>query len=112
MKITRCPTCRQAVELDKTKEQRNAFHQLCRMIGKELGETPGHVKAAVKQEHFGIDEFKIGNKWYRTVKSSEDTDRIEYSELIETALRWAATEHGIVCNLKPRKSLREPTNEG
>jgi hypothetical protein len=29
------------------------------------------------------------------VQSSEDTDRPEYSELIETALRWAA-ENGVV----------------
>jgi hypothetical protein len=52
------------------------------------------VKAAIKQEQFGIDEFKFGDKWYRTVKSSEDTDMVEYSELIEAAYRWAA-ENGI-----------------
>lgn len=94
MKPTRCPTCRQPLELDKTAAQRNKFHALCREIGKELGETPGHIKEAVKQEHFGLDEFKIGGKWYRAVKSSEDAKRMEYSELIETALRWAA-ENGV-----------------
>lgn len=59
-----------------------------------MGLTPGQVKAAIKQEYFGIDEFKFGNKWYRTVQSSEDTDRLEYAELIECAYRWAA-ENGI-----------------
>ena len=67
---------------------------LGRDIGREIGLTPGQVKAAVKQEYFGIDEFKMGDKWYRMVKSSEEADRIEYSELIESAYRWAA-ENGI-----------------
>lgn len=97
--MNKCPTCFRPFILDKTAAQRNKFHKLCRQIGKELGETPGRVKEAVKQEHFGLDEFKIGNKWYRRVKSSEDADRIEYSELIETAYRWAA-ENGI--------AIREP----
>lgn len=103
MKVTRCPTCHQEVELNKTAAQRNAFHKLCRLIGKELGETPAHVKWAVKVEHFGLDEFKIGNKWYRAVKSSEDAKRMEYSELIETAYRWAA-EQGVVCELQHREA--------
>ena len=89
-----CPTCKRPFRLDKTAEQRNKFHAICRDIGNELGLTPGQVKAAIKQEHFGLDEFKFGDKWYRAVKSSEDTDRIEYSELIEAAYRWAA-ENGI-----------------
>ena len=91
-----CPTCGRRM-LDKTAEQRNKFHALARKIGMEIGLTPGQVKAAVKQEHFGLDEFLFGKKWYRTVKSSEDTDRIEYSELIEAAYRWAA-ENGIAIN--------------
>jgi hypothetical protein len=80
--------------LDKTTEQRNKFHALCRKIGLELGLTPGQTKDAIKQEHFGMDEFKVRDKWYRTLKSSEDADRVEYSELIETAYRWAA-ENGV-----------------
>jgi hypothetical protein len=92
MAVERCPTC--GSRQDKTHEQRKKFHAICRDIGLELGLSPGNVKAAIKQEEFGIDEFKFGDKWYRTVKSSEDTDRKEYSELIEAALRWAA-EHGI-----------------
>ena len=95
--MNRCPTCGTNILLNKTHEQRKKFHALCRDIGKELGLTPGNVKAAIKQEHFGIDEFKMGNKWYRTIKSSEDADRIEYSELIECAYRWAA-ENGVAIN--------------
>jgi hypothetical protein len=90
-----CPTCKRPLFRNKSHEQRKKFHAICADIGREIGLTPGQVKAAIKQEHFGLDEFKFGNKWYRTVQSSEDTDRPEYSELIETALRWAA-ENGVV----------------
>ena len=79
---------------DKTAEQRGKFHALCTDIGKELGLTPGQVKAAVKQEYFGLDEFKFGDKWYRSVKSSEDANKAEYSALIDFAYQWAA-EAGI-----------------
>lgn len=89
-----CPTCKRPFRLDKTAEQRDKFHALCRDIGQVIGLTPGQVKAAVKQEFYGLDEFKMGDKWYRTVKSSEDSDRIEYSALIEHAYQWAA-ENGI-----------------
>lgn len=79
---------------NKTAEQRAKFHVLCERIGKELGETPAHVKGAVKQSLYGFDEFKIGNQWYRIVRSSEDNDRPQYSDLIEHAYLWAA-ERGV-----------------
>jgi hypothetical protein len=89
-----CPTCLRPIALSKTHQQRKTFHLMCADIGREIGLTPGQVKSAIKQEHFGLDEFKMGNKWYRTVQSSEDTNRPEYGELIETAYRWAA-ENGV-----------------
>jgi hypothetical protein len=89
-----CPHCGRRMTSDKTAVQRNKFHALCRDIGHELGLTPGQCKAAIKQEYFGLDEFKVGDKWYRVLKSSEDADRIEYSALIEAAYRFAA-EAGI-----------------
>lgn len=90
-----CPTCRRPLTFGKTPEQRKKFHAICADIGRELGLTPGQVKEAIKAEHFGLDEVKIHGKWYRMVKSSEDADRMEYSELIETALRMGA-EWGVV----------------
>ncbi len=89
----RCSKCGTVIN-DKTGAQRRKFHALCAKIGKELGLTPGNVKMAIKQEEFGIDEFKMGNKWYRGVKSSEDSGRMDYSALIETTFRWAA-ENGV-----------------
>ena len=88
--MKRCPTCLRPIEYPKSVEQRNKFHAICRQLGKELGNTPAEIKMAVKLEHFGLDEFKVRDKWYRGIRSSEDTDRIEYSELIEAALRFGA----------------------
>jgi hypothetical protein len=90
-----CPTCHRALTFGKSHEQRKKFHALCTEIGLEIGLTPGQVKAAVKQEFYGFDEFKMGKKWYRIVQSSEDSDRAEYSRLIDFALQWAA-ENGVV----------------
>ncbi len=83
-----CPTCGR--EEPKTGQQRRLFHALCARIGREIGLEPGRVKEAIKLDFFGIDEYKIGNKWYRRVKSSEEAGKIEYSELIDFAYRWAA----------------------
>lgn len=95
MKPRICPTCGRRTVNSKSHEQRKKFHAICTDIGRELGHTPGQVKEAIKAEHFGLDEVKIHGKWYRMVKSSEDADRLEYSELIETALRCGA-EWGVV----------------
>ena len=80
---------------DKTHEQRKLFHAMCGDVGKELGYTPGQVKAMVKEEHFGKDTITSpSGRKYEVVQSSEEADRPEYSELIETLLRWAA-ENGV-----------------
>ena len=91
--MPRCKLCGQSPH--KTDPQRKKFHALCRDIGLELGETPGKVKEAIKQDFFGLDEYKIGDKWYRAVKPSESADKPEYSQLIEFAYQWAA-ERGVV----------------
>ena len=84
----KCPVCNR--EQPKTIEQRNLFHSMCRDIGKFTGETPGHIKAAIKADYFGIDEFKVGSKWYKAVRSSESAQRAEYSDLIDYTKIWAA----------------------
>ena len=91
--MSKCPTCGRAKS--KTHDQRKLFHAVCRDIGLEVGETPGKVKEARKADFFGMDEYKIGNKWYRAVKPSESADRDEYSQLIDYAHQWAAENLGI-----------------
>ena len=86
--MSKCPTCGRTKP--KSDEQRNKFHAMCRELGKFIGETPGKIKEAIKQDFFGLDEFRIGNKWYRAVKPSEQADKVEYSELIDYAMIWAA----------------------
>lgn len=88
-----CPTCGRTYS--KTAAQRNEFHRLCRVIGNEVGETPGKIKEAIKADFFGLDEYKVGNKWYRAVKPSESAARDEYSQLIDFAHQWAADNLGL-----------------
>ena len=89
-----CPTCGKAHK--KTDEQRNLFHSLCRQIGLHVGETPGKIKEAIKADFFGMDEYKVGKRWYRAVKPSEQADKGEYSELIDFAYQWAAENLDLV----------------
>ena len=91
--VRHCPTCGR--KLDKTNSQRNLFHKLCRIIGNEVGETQGHIKEAIKGDFYGIDEYKIGQKWYRRIKPIELSERDEYSELIDFTYQWAAQNLGM-----------------
>lgn len=76
---------------NKTHEQRKLFHALCAEVGKELGYSPGQVKEMVKEDYFGRDEIVTpSGKRYSVVKSSEDADRMEYSELIDHLIMWSA----------------------
>lgn len=86
--MAKCPTC--GLTPPKTNAQRNKFHSMCRELGAFIGLTAGKVKDSIKQEHSGIDEWKMGDKWYRGTKPSEQNDREEYSELIECLIQWAA----------------------
>jgi hypothetical protein len=86
--MSKCPKCGR--EKPKTNAQRNTFHRMCRELGNHIGETPGKIKEAIKEDFFGLDDYKIGNKWYRAVKPSEQSERDEYSQLIEFTYQWAA----------------------
>lgn len=92
--MSKCPTCLRS--LPKTCAQRNKFHSMCRELGKFIGLTPGKVKEAIKSDYYGLDEYRIGDKWYRAVKPSEQSDREEYSELIDYTMVWAVENCGFV----------------
>lgn len=84
----KCPTCGR--EKPKSQDQRNKFHAMCRELGNHIGLTAGKVKEAIKYDFYGIDEYKVGNKWYRAVKPSEQSPMAEYAELITFTEQWAA----------------------
>lgn len=86
---------------EKTHTQRKLFHALCTEAGRELGYTPGQVKEIVKREHFGTETLtdRQGRVYRDVVQSSEEADRTEYSDLIETLLRWAA-ENGVPLDVR------------
>ena len=92
-----CPTCGRT--LAKSHEQRKLFHALCRDIGLHIGLTPGKVKEAIKADFFGLDEYRIGDKWYRAIRPSETADRVEYSQLISYVGIWAAENLGMNINV-------------
>ena len=81
---------------EKSHEQRGLFHAVCSDIGLELGETPGHVKSAIKFDFYGLDEFTVGGQTVFDVQSSEESDRAEYSRLIDHAYRWAAERDVVI----------------
>ena len=81
---------------EKTHQQRKLFHGLCLDAGKDLGYTPGQIKALVKEDYYGRDKITTpSGKTYEIVQSSEESDRIDYSALIEHLYRWSA-ENGIL----------------
>ena len=86
--MSKCPTCGR--EKPKTDDQRRKFHAMCRDLGLFIGLTPGKVKEAIKSDYFGLDEYKVGDKWYRAVKPSEQAGRAEYADLISFTYQWAA----------------------
>jgi len=84
----KCPACGR--EKPKTHDQRKKFHVMCFELGNHVGLTGGKVKEAIKYDFYGIDEYKIGDKWYRAVKPSEQSGMAEYSALIEYTHQWAS----------------------
>ena len=67
----------------KTVSQRGWFHKLCEMFGEELGLTQGQVKDIAKAQILGWRHIRIGGVDIPVPDgSSEDLDRVKYSELI------------------------------
>ena len=80
---------------NKTDEQRNGFHMLCKMLGDELGYTLYEIKEMCKAECLPTTVVNIAGREREVTQSSEKIKRIQYSELIETVYRLSA-EAGVV----------------
>lgn len=90
---------------EKTKDQRALFHAICSEVGLILGATPGQVKYAIKADFYGLDTFRVGEEVFVDVQSSEDSDRAEYSRLIDHAYLWAA-DRGVY--VRDRRQPQQP----
>lgn len=78
-----------------TREQVAWFNILCKMIADETGNNPEAIKAHIKEETFGKQVAKIGNKTIEFIPRSDWNGKEGYSQLIDNAYRIAA-EMGIV----------------
>ena len=75
---------------NKTQEQRNFFHLLCKILGDEIGYSQSEIKEVVKIEALGLKSVKVGDSIYSVTKSSEEAKKDEYSHLIDTLYRISA----------------------
>ena len=75
---------------EKTHEQHKLFHAVCADIAPLVGLTPGGAKLKIKASFYGVEIIGEGGVYYALVPSSEESDREEYSRLIDHAYQWAA----------------------
>lgn len=87
---------------EKTGDQRRGFHFLCGLFGNEIGLTPGQAKDLVKREFYGTEVVTIKGKRYEVVQSSEESDRAEYSKLIDFLYVFASEQGCVLPDLRPK----------
>lgn len=87
---------------DKTTKQRNLFHAICAEGGPKVGLTPGEAKQAVKRDFYGYEVRSVQGRRYELIQSSEDSDREEYSGLIDYAYQWFSEAGVYVPDRRPR----------
>jgi hypothetical protein len=80
--------------VEKTPAQRALFHAICGDLAPHLGLTPRACKLLVKARFYGVEAADHDGVIVAIVPSSEDSDREEYSQLIDFAYQMAA-EQGI-----------------
>lgn len=87
---------------EKTNDQRKHFHAICAEGGPQIGLTPGQAKEAIKRAFYGVEIKVVAGRRYEVVQSSEDSDRPEYSGLIDFAYQWFAEAGIYVPDRRPR----------
>ena len=87
----------------KTDAQRRLFHAICGEMAPQLGLHPGQAKNLVKSYFYGIEKRHINGKVIEFTGSSEESDRQEYSNLIEAAFQLAAEAEIVITHKKPAK---------
>ena len=87
---------------EKTSAQRKLFHAVCADIAPLVGLTPGGTKLKVKASFYGVDIKGEDGVYYALVPASEESDREEYSRLIDHAYQWAAEAGHHVPDRRPK----------
>ena len=82
---------------NKSVEQRNSFHLLCKIFGDDTGYTQAEIKSMVLSNTFGTKSV-MG---VEVAVSSEKLKRGDYSRLIEETYRLAA-EAGVILPILSR----------
>jgi len=90
------------IRKEKTPDQRRLFHAICGDIAPQLGLTPGQTKQYIKEEFYGIETKIVLGKLRHFVQSTEDSDREEYSRLIDFAYQWAAEAGVVIPDRRPQ----------
>lgn len=90
--------------LEKTGAQRALFHAICADLAPHMHMAPGAVKLKVKASFYGVEirDPEADGVFYAVVPSSEDSDREEYSRLIDHAYQWAAEKGINIPDRRPR----------
>lgn len=87
---------------DKTDAQRRLFHAIVADGARGVGLTPAEAKQAIKRDYYGWEVRTVHGRRYELVQSSEDSDRAEYSGMIDYALMWFAEAGVVVQDRRPR----------
>lgn len=78
--------------VEKTDDQRRLFHAICNDLAPALGLEPRAAKLKIKADFYGVEVINEDGVIVAVVPSSEDSDREEYSRLIDHAYRFAAEQ--------------------
>lgn len=85
-----CELVVRSERVEKTDAQRALFHAVCADIAPLWALPPRAVKLRVKADFYGVEVIDRDGVIVGVVPSSEDSDREEYSRLIEHAYQMAA----------------------
>ena len=87
--------------VEKTHEQRKLFHAVCSDLAPHFALSPGGMKLKVKASFYGVEIRDEDGVYYAVVPSSEDSDREEYSRLIDHAYQMGAEQGVVVQDRRP-----------
>lgn len=86
----------------KTDAQRKLFHAVCADVAPLWGLTPRAVKLKVKADFYGVEVIDRDGVIVAVVPSSEDSDREEYSRLIDHTYQMAAESGFEIPDRRPK----------